>query len=61
MTFGQAFVPPRGRARAGGKLRVSGNVDTEANKAHADHVLQAVKGVKAVENAIQVVPLQPDV
>jgi hypothetical protein len=39
-----------------GKVRVSGSVETEANRAAAEHVLRAVKGVDAVENAIQVVP-----
>ena len=44
-----------------GKVRVSGNVETEANKADAENVLRAVKGVDSVENAIQVVPLQTGV
>jgi cytidylate kinase len=44
-----------------GKIRVSGNVETEGNKAEAEHVLRAVKGVDAVENAIQVIPLQTGV
>lgn len=44
-----------------GQIRVSGNVETEANKAQAERVLRSVKGVDAVENAIQVVPLQAGV
>lgn len=44
-----------------GKIRVSGNVESEANKAQAESVLRSVKGVDSVENAIQVVPLQTGV
>jgi BON domain len=43
---------------APGTVRVSGNVDTEGNRAAADTILRAVKGVEAVENVIQVVPRQ---
>jgi osmotically-inducible protein OsmY len=41
-----------------GKLRVSGNVETEGRKAEAEKVLRSVKGVESVENAIQVIPIQ---
>ena len=44
-----------------GKIRVSGTVETEGNKAQAENVLKSVKGVDSIENAIQVVPLQPGV
>ena len=44
-----------------GKLRVSGNVETEAIKAQAERVLRSVKGVDSVENATQVIPLQTGV
>ena len=44
-----------------GKLRVSGNVETEAIKAQAESVLRSVKGVDSVENATQVIPLQTGV
>jgi len=44
-----------------GKIRVSGNVETEANKAQAENVLRSVKGVDSVENVIQVLPLQAGV
>ena len=44
-----------------GKIRVSGTVETEGNKAQAENVLRSVKGVDSIENAIQVVPLQPGV
>jgi cytidylate kinase len=61
-TFGQAFVPSLTVAVVGsGKVRVSGNVDTEGKKLEAEHVLRAVKGVAAVENAIQVIPFQSGV
>jgi cytidylate kinase len=43
---------------APGTVRVSGDVETRERKAEAESVLRAVKGVKSVENAIQVVPLQ---
>jgi cytidylate kinase len=58
-TFGQGFVPSLSvSVVAPGTVRVSGNVDTEGSKADAERVLQSVKGVHAVENAIQVVPIQ---
>jgi osmotically-inducible protein OsmY len=41
-----------------GKVRVSGNLETEGKKAEAEKVLRSVKGVKSVENAIQVIPIQ---
>jgi len=44
-----------------GKVRVSGNVETERRKVEAENVLRSVKGVKSVENTIQVVPLQTGV
>jgi hypothetical protein len=56
-TFGHRFVPALSVAVVEpGKVRVSGQVDTEGNRADAENVLRAVKGVDAVENAIQVVP-----
>jgi cytidylate kinase len=61
-TFGQAFVPSLAVAVVEpGKVRVSGNVDTEGRRLEAERVLRAVKGVDAVENAIQVIPFQPGV
>jgi len=44
-----------------GKLRVSGNVETEAIKAQAENVSRSVKGVESIENSIQVIPLQTGV
>ncbi len=44
-----------------GKIRVSGNAETEAIKSQAENVARSVKGVEAVENAIQVMPLQTGV
>ena len=44
-----------------GKVRVSGNVETEGRKVEAETVLRSVKGVESVENAIQVVPFQAGV
>jgi hypothetical protein len=41
---------------APGQVRVNGRVETEAQKANAENVLRAVKGVDAVESVIQVVP-----
>jgi cytidylate kinase len=41
---------------APGKVRVSGRVETEGQRANAEEVLRAVKGVDAVENAIELVP-----
>jgi len=61
-TFGHGFVASLSVAVVEpGKVRVSGNVETEANKAEAENVLRSVKGVESVENAIQVVPLQTGV
>ena len=42
-----------------GKIRVSGNVETEGNKGQAENVLRSVKGVESVENAIRAVLLRP--
>jgi cytidylate kinase len=39
-----------------GKVQVRGTVETEENRAEAERVLRAVKGVEAVENEIRVVP-----
>jgi cytidylate kinase len=59
-TFGQAFVPSLSVSVVQpGKVRVSGNVDTKERKIEAERVLRSVKGVEAVENAIQVIPFQP--
>ncbi len=44
-----------------GKVRVSGTVETQGRKIEAENILRAVKGVEAIENAIQVAPLQPGV
>jgi len=44
---------------APGRVRVSGNVETDGNRTQAEQVLRSVKGVDSVENAIQVVPLRP--
>lgn len=41
---------------APGTVRVSGRVETGAQRSNAETVLRAVKGVEAVENAIEVVP-----
>lgn len=41
---------------APGQIRLTGRVETEAQKANAESVLRAVKGVDVVENVIQVVP-----
>jgi len=58
-TFGYGLVPSLSVAVvAPGKVRVSGNVETDARKVEAENVLRSVKGVEAVENTIQVVPLQ---
>jgi hypothetical protein len=40
-----------------GALRVSGQVDTAAQRVQAEQILRAVKGVTEVENCIQVVPV----
>ena len=42
---------------APGKVRVSGRVETGAQKADAESALRAVKGVDVVENVIEVVPV----
>jgi cytidylate kinase len=39
-----------------GAVRVSGQVETEGQKASAENVLRGVKGVEVVENVIQVLP-----
>ncbi len=60
--FGQRFVTPLSVTVAEpGKVRVSGNVDTQGKKAEAENILRAVKGVESVENAIQVIPLPTSV
>jgi len=41
---------------APGKVRVSGRVETEGQRANAEKALRAVKGVDVVENAIELVP-----
>ena len=41
---------------APGKVLVSGRVETEGQRVNAETVLRAVKGVDAVENAIELVP-----
>jgi cytidylate kinase len=57
-TFGQGFVAALSVSVVDpGRVRVSGNVETEARRAEAERVLRSVKGVMAVENAIQVVPV----
>jgi hypothetical protein len=58
-TFGHEFVPSLSVSVVEpGKVRVSGNVETEGRKAEAERVLRSVKGVKSVENAIVVIPIQ---
>ena len=42
---------------APGKVRVSGRVETGAQKADAESAVRAVKGVEVVENVIEVVPV----
>jgi hypothetical protein len=60
-TFGHEFVTALSVAVvAPGKVQVRGTVDTEARKVEAERVLRAVKGVEAVENAIQVVLVVPN-
>jgi osmotically-inducible protein OsmY len=44
-----------------GRVRVSGQVDTAAQRTEAAQVLAAVKGMVAVENEIQVVPVHPGI
>jgi cytidylate kinase len=59
-TFGEAFLPSLSVSVVQpGRVRVSGNVDTEGRKLEAERVLRSVKGVEAVENAIRVIPFQP--
>jgi osmotically-inducible protein OsmY len=58
-TFGHGFAPSLSVSVVEpGKVHVSGNVETEGKKAEAEKVLRSVKGVKSVENAIQVIPIQ---
>jgi len=58
-TFEHRFVPSLSVSVVEpGKVRVSGNVETEGRKAEAEKVLRSVKGVESVENAIQVIPIQ---
>ncbi len=60
--FGHGFVAPLTVVVVEpGKVRVSGNVDSEGRRAEAETVLRAVKGVASVENAIQVVPVRTGV
>ncbi|HTX52884.1 MAG TPA: cytidylate kinase family protein [Candidatus Baltobacteraceae bacterium] len=57
--FGQGLVSPLSVAVvAPGTVRVSGEVETLARKAEAERILRTVRGVDAVENALQVVVLQ---
>jgi cytidylate kinase len=57
-TFGHGFAPSLSVSVVEpGKVRVSGNVETATRKVEAENVLRSVKGVEAVDNAIQVVPL----
>lgn len=44
-----------------GTIRVSGQVDTAAQRAEAENILRGVKGVAGVENAIQVIPVHPGI
>ncbi len=61
-TFGHGFSPSLSvSVLEPGKVRVSGNVETEGRKLEAEHVLKSVKGVESIENAIQVIPVQPGV
>jgi osmotically-inducible protein OsmY len=56
-TVGRGFVPAVSvSVMEPGKVRVSGQVETEGQKANAENVLRTVKGVEAIENVIQVVP-----
>jgi cytidylate kinase len=56
-SFGHGFVPALYVSVVEpGKVRVRGNVKAEENRAEAENVLRAVKGVEAVESEIQVVP-----
>lgn len=55
--FGHAFMPALSVAVvAPGRVQVSGNVETQANRAEAEAILRSVKGIHSVENAIQVIP-----
>lgn len=57
-SIGHAIVPALSvSAVAPGRVRVSGRVETERQKAAAEDVLRVVKGVDAVENTIEVVPV----
>ena len=56
-SFGHGFVPALYVSVVEpGKVRVRGNVKAEENRAEAENVLRAVKGVEAVESEIQVAP-----
>jgi cytidylate kinase len=56
-TFGRGIVPALSvSVVAPGTVRLSGQVETEGQKASAENVLRAVKGVKTVENLIRVIP-----
>jgi hypothetical protein len=60
--IGRSFAPTLFVSVAGpGTLRVSGQVDTTAQRLDAEHVLRGVKGVADVENAIQVIPVHPGI
>jgi hypothetical protein len=55
--FGHAFMPALTvSVIAPGRVQVSGNVETQSNRAEAEAILRSVKGVQSVENAIQVIP-----
>jgi cytidylate kinase len=58
-TFGQGLVSSLSvSVVAPGTVRVSGEVETVERKTEAERILRNVRGVTAVENAIQVVLLQ---
>ena len=57
VTLGQRFASTLAVTVVGpGKIRVSGQVETDGQKSHVEKTLRAVKGVEEVENAIQVFP-----
>ena len=56
-SFGHGFVPALYVSVVEpGKVRVRGNVKAEENRAEAENVLRAVKGVEAIESEIQIAP-----
>ena len=57
-TFGLEITPALSvSAVTPSKVRVSGRVETEGQKANAENVLRSVKGVEVVENMIEVFPV----